>query len=218
MPALPLAASAGDEVPPLQPPPRRLWCGRLPTLILVPNWRECHDAPRAVLACMSRSFSTTSSVLLIRRFCSVCIFWIISYVLGSLPSSLRHLQQRSGAVISGAHCAHVLYSCGGKVAAASWCEQHSRQYNQSCKQLKPGCCGLPRRSAASEAEFVRRARLPHLWTLSGLSSSSLRAFTLVRSCSSWRPRLATCARKAESRHRLFVWVDLLLCLLQQGAH
>ena len=38
---------------------------------------------------MSRSFSTTSSVFAISRFCSVWIFWIISYVDGSDPSSLR---------------------------------------------------------------------------------------------------------------------------------
>mmetsp|Transcript_67708 Transcript_67708/g.181072 ORF Transcript_67708/g.181072 Transcript_67708/m.181072 type:complete len:279 (+) Transcript_67708:249-1085(+) len=39
---------------------------------------------------MRRSFSTTSSVLAMRRFCSVWIFWIISSWLGSDPSSLRH--------------------------------------------------------------------------------------------------------------------------------
>lgn len=49
-----------------------------------------HALP-VLFTCISRSFSTTSSVLLMSRFCSVWIFWIISYVLGSLPSSLRHL-------------------------------------------------------------------------------------------------------------------------------
>lgn len=41
---------------------------------------------------MSMSFSTASSVLAMSRFCRAWIFWIISYALGSLPSSLRHLQ------------------------------------------------------------------------------------------------------------------------------
>lgn len=38
---------------------------------------------------MRRSFSTTSSVLPMRRFCSTWTFWISSYMAGSLPSSLR---------------------------------------------------------------------------------------------------------------------------------
>mmetsp|Transcript_22332 Transcript_22332/g.44987 ORF Transcript_22332/g.44987 Transcript_22332/m.44987 type:complete len:251 (-) Transcript_22332:136-888(-) len=38
---------------------------------------------------MRRSFSTTSSVLAMSRFCSVWIFWIISSVPGSEPSSFR---------------------------------------------------------------------------------------------------------------------------------
>mmetsp|Transcript_12291 Transcript_12291/g.30039 ORF Transcript_12291/g.30039 Transcript_12291/m.30039 type:complete len:279 (+) Transcript_12291:616-1452(+) len=45
---------------------------------------------------ISRSFSTTSSVLAISRFCSVWIFWIISYVDGSDPSSLRQRCTLSG--------------------------------------------------------------------------------------------------------------------------
>jgi hypothetical protein len=71
-------------------------CGDTPahTPIHAHTHTQAHGHPQRTW--MSRSFSTTSSVLPMSRFCSVWIFWIISYVDGSLPSSLRHLRAGCG--------------------------------------------------------------------------------------------------------------------------
>mmetsp|Transcript_11850 Transcript_11850/g.37909 ORF Transcript_11850/g.37909 Transcript_11850/m.37909 type:complete len:691 (-) Transcript_11850:385-2457(-) len=145
-----------------------------------------------------RSFSTHSSVLAISRFCSVWIFWIISYVAGSEPSSLRHRCTFIGFSSSSLSAFTLVFSC-----SSSRCRWNTSRFRpSSCDTWCLAICKARRRSftlslrmriSASRSLYCASPFLSvDCWILSfsySSASSSLRRMSCVpkmsRSLMTW---------------------------------
>jgi hypothetical protein len=108
---------------------------------------------------------------------------------------LDHLVRRRVAALQLAPPACRVWACAWVRVAT-----HARRpWQCMCGEAAPADVPSSTRGRARAAS-THTSAAQHLCTLSGLSSSSLSALTLVRSCSSCRPRLATCTMNGAHGH------------------
>ena len=165
---------------------------------------------------MSRSFSTTSSVLAINRFWSVWIFWIISYVAGSEPSSLRQRCTFIGFSSSSESAFTFVFSWSSSRCAAMSSRRRSSSWLLEPFEIVSSRCMSRTLSRSTRTSCTRAAycasplRSVLIWILSfsySSASSSLRRMSCVprmsRSLMTWSYSLR-CVSASSSMRRIML--------------